>query len=95
VTKCVTNGTSCIARRTCGSYTGEIECVIGTDGLCVFDFPVGILNGTKSCRLKICEDFEFTTNAACSIARITGKGTGCVSDGKKCIDKAVCSAYTS
>lgn len=91
-TKCVTNGIHCIAQKNCSLYEDEIECAIGADGLCVYDFPIGKINVTKACRLKVCEDFEHITNAACSVALT---GSECISNGKNCIVKAACSSYTS
>jgi len=62
-----------------------VECVYGTDGLCVYDLGA-------NCRVKVCTDFLLATNAACSVALA---GAACISNGTNCIAKATCLSYTS
>jgi hypothetical protein len=88
---CTTDGTKCIPLSTCSSYV-EAGCFSGTDGVCTFAVPVGATTGTKSCRLKACEDIkDGTSNGVCT--GISPKK--CVSNGTSCIAKVACTTYTT
>ncbi|CAD8113555.1 unnamed protein product [Paramecium primaurelia] len=87
---CTTDGSKCIPLSTCSSYV-EAGCFNGTDGECIFALPVGATTGTKTCRLKQCEDITGGTSNANCMGVITGKQ--CVSNGTSCIAKAACSSY--
>jgi hypothetical protein len=63
---CTTNGTACVLRAACSSYSTETTCTVGSDGIpCIYSFPVGATTGTKSCRPKECTDILGTSNDQC------------------------------
>ncbi|CAK67723.1 unnamed protein product (macronuclear) [Paramecium tetraurelia] len=87
---CTTDGTKCIPLGLCSSYL-EPGCFTGTDGTCIYSYPVGQTTGTKACRLKQCEDIDKGINNSACTNVISGKE--CVSNTKICIPKAACSTY--
>ncbi|TNV71507.1 hypothetical protein FGO68_gene15846 [Halteria grandinella] len=89
--KCTTDGTTCVARAACNTYTTQTACTIGSDGIpCIYAYPVGQTTGTQSCRVKECSDITGTTNDQC-IGQIAGKS--CVSNGKTCVKQDTCANY--
>ncbi|CAD8055987.1 unnamed protein product [Paramecium sonneborni] len=87
---CTTDGIQCTPLKLCQSYT-EGGCYQGTDGTCIFSFPIGQTSGNKACRLKLCEDIDKGVNNFACGGVIPGKE--CVSNTKNCIPKAACSTY--
>ncbi|CAD8093820.1 unnamed protein product [Paramecium sonneborni] len=86
---CTTNGIKCINKQQCSTYS-EQSCYEGTDGPCIFTFPINQKSGTKQCRIKECSDYIEKTTEACSKLK-----SGCISDGIKCLDKMNCSNYSN
>jgi hypothetical protein len=63
---CTTNGTSCVLRAACTTYSTEAACTVGSDGFpCIYSLPVGTTTGNKSCRPKECTDILGTSNDQC------------------------------
>ncbi|CAD8160881.1 unnamed protein product [Paramecium octaurelia] len=86
-TKCTTNGTNCVKMGFCNSYK-EQGCYYGTDGECIYSFPSGQIQGTKSCRVKVCSDFSDGTSEICKL-----RNSKCISNGTYCINKSQCVSY--
>ncbi|CAD8176717.1 unnamed protein product [Paramecium octaurelia] len=86
-TQCTTNGTNCVQMGLCSSYK-EQGCYYGTDGECIYTFPSGQVQGVKSCRVKVCSDFNDVTSETCKL-----RNASCISNGTNCITKGECATY--
>ncbi|CAD8087924.1 unnamed protein product [Paramecium sonneborni] len=84
---CTTDGTNCVQMGLCSTYK-EQGCYFGTDGECIYTFPSGQVQGKKSCRLKICTDYNDVTSELCKL-----RNSQCISNGLYCINKSQCSSY--
>ncbi|CAD8175771.1 unnamed protein product [Paramecium pentaurelia] len=83
---CITDGTACLAKSTCGSYKTQTACNNnGTDGICFWNAT------TNTCKLKECGDEQKGTNDQCKLISVTGGS--CTTDGTKCIPISTCSNY--
>nr|CAA09180.1 surface antigen G [Paramecium tetraurelia] len=90
---CTSDGTTCLLKGVCTSYTTQIACTtaVGSDGSCYWELASATNNNTAKCRLLTCADIQNgTATNVCSVALST-----CVSNGTACIPKANCSTYTS
>ncbi|CAD8109099.1 unnamed protein product [Paramecium primaurelia] len=88
---CTSDGTTCLLKGACSSYTTQTACTtaVGSDGVCYWELGSATNNNTAKCRLLTCSDIQNgTATNVCSIAL-----SSCVSDGTVCITKANCSTY--
>ncbi|CAD8156844.1 unnamed protein product [Paramecium pentaurelia] len=80
---CTTDESKCTPLKTCSNYTKQLQCSIGTDGVC------GWVTSTKKCQLFTqCTDLVSKINTECSAFN-----SKCISNGTNCIEMAECSAY--
>ncbi|KAM3133681.1 hypothetical protein pb186bvf_014227 [Paramecium bursaria] len=82
---CTSNGLNCISLNQCKNYLTDVSCLIGTDGQC------GMLkqNNRQICQLFTeCEFLKSSFDEECK-----NWNSKCLSDGKQCIQKSLCSSY--
>ncbi|CAD8145016.1 unnamed protein product [Paramecium octaurelia] len=90
---CTSDGTSCLLKGACTSYTTQTACTtaVGSDGICYWELASATNNNTAKCRLLACADIQNGTSTnVCAVAL-----SSCVSNGTACIAKANCSTYTT
>ncbi|CAD8081428.1 unnamed protein product [Paramecium sonneborni] len=90
--QCITNGTKCIQLSKCSSYD-QLSCYKGTDGLCIYSYPLDGSTSIKFCRPKECQDIFFAQDNQTCQNSLPDKQ--CVSNGTFCIPKAKCETYTT
>nr|P17053.1 RecName: Full=G surface protein, allelic form 168; Flags: Precursor [Paramecium primaurelia]CAA36378.1 unnamed protein product [Paramecium primaurelia] len=89
---CVSNGTACIPKANCSTYTSKIACNSGgLDGICVFtqSTATGAAAGTGTCALMTACTVANNDQTACQAARdrcswTAASGTGATAVASKC-----------
>ncbi|CAK64788.1 unnamed protein product (macronuclear) [Paramecium tetraurelia] len=78
---CTSDGTSCLVKGACTSYTTQTACTtaVGSDGICYWELASSTNNNTAKCRLLACADIQNGTSTnVCAVAL-----SSCVSNGTR------------
>jgi len=87
-TKCTTDGTACVAIGKCETYKLKDNCVLGTDGDCIYIEPT-TTDGKGTCRVMVCTDHTLDSLSACA-----EKSCAFDSSTKTCVAQNKCASYT-